>query len=73
MEKLNEKLKKRISEEIQETCVKKEFLKHEKTEYNISDLEKTLLSLHYSVKFIKGISQAAKGDADVITEIVGRK
>lgn len=30
MEKLNEKLKKRISEEIYETCVKKKFLKHEK-------------------------------------------
>lgn len=27
MEKLNEKLKKRILEEIYETCVKKEFLK----------------------------------------------
>lgn len=35
--------KKRILEEIYETCVKKEFLKHEKTEYNISALEKTLL------------------------------
>ena len=43
MEKFNEKLKKRILEEIYETCVKKEFLKHEKTEYNISALEKTLL------------------------------
>ena len=43
MEKFNEKLKKRILEEIYETCVKKEFLKHEKTEYNISVLEKTLL------------------------------
>lgn len=42
MEKFNEKLKKRILEEIYETCVKKEFLKHEKTEYNISVLEKTL-------------------------------
>lgn len=30
MEKLNEKLKKRISEEIYETCVKKKFLKHKK-------------------------------------------
>lgn len=40
MEKFNEKLKKRILEEIYETCVKKEFLKHEKTEYNISALEK---------------------------------
>lgn len=43
MEKFNEKLKKGILEEIYETCVKKEFLKHEKTEYNISALEKTLL------------------------------
>lgn len=30
MEKLNEKLKKRISEEIYETCVKKKFFKHKK-------------------------------------------
>ena len=52
MEKLNEKLKKRILEEIYETCVKKEFLKHEKTEYNISALEKTLLQNTTTQKYI---------------------
>lgn len=52
MEKLNEKLKKRILEEIYETCVKKEFLKHEKTEYNISALEKTLLQNTTHKKYI---------------------
>lgn len=52
MEKLNEKLKKRILEEIYETCVKKEFLKHEKTEYNISALEKNITAKYNEQKYI---------------------
>ena len=58
MEKFNEKLKKRILEEIYETCVKKEFLKHEKTEYNISVLEKTL------GQFTRTYTQTVKRAAD---------
>ena len=52
MEKLNEKLKKRILEEIYETCVKKEFLKHEKTEYNIRALEKNITAKYNAQKYI---------------------
>ena len=42
MEKLNEKLKKEFQRKFTKLALKK-FLKHEKTEYNIRALEKTLL------------------------------
>lgn len=52
MEKLNEKLKKRILEEIYETCVKKKFLKHEKNRIQHQCFRKNITAKYNAQKYI---------------------